>query len=47
MEGYKKPSLRDKSDHFVLQIGTNDLNSELSSQSDCRTDNKYCNIFEN
>ena len=47
VDEYNKPSLRDESDHFILQIGTNDLNSELLSQSDCRIDNKYGNIFEN
>ena len=33
MEDYKKPSIRDEPEHFTVQIGTNDLNSEVSSQT--------------
>ena len=32
MDYYKKPSIRDKLDHFVIPVGTNDLNSEMSSK---------------
>ena len=30
MDDYKKPSVRDKPDHFIIHVGTNDLNSEMS-----------------
>ena len=33
MEDYKKPSIRDKPDHFIIHVGTNDLNSEVSPKS--------------
>ena len=33
MEDYKKPSIRDEPDHFIVHVGTNDLNSEVSSKS--------------
>ena len=33
MDDYKKPSIRDKPDHFIINLGTNDLNSKLSSKS--------------
>ena len=33
MKDYKKPSIRDVPDQFILHIGTYDLNSELSSES--------------
>ena len=33
MKNYKKPSIRDVPDQFILHIGTYDLNSELSSES--------------
>ena len=26
MDDYKKPSMRDKPDHFIIHVGTNDLN---------------------
>ena len=32
MKGYLKPALRENSDHFILQVGTNDLNSERSPE---------------
>ena len=32
MEDYKRPSMREESEQFVLHIGTNDLNSTLSTQ---------------
>ena len=33
MDDYKKPSIRDKPDHFIIHIGINDLNSEMPSES--------------
>ena len=33
MEDYKKSTMRDKPDHFILHVGTNDLNLRLSSES--------------
>ena len=30
MDDYKKPSIRDKPDHFIIHVGTNDLNLEMS-----------------
>ena len=33
MDDYKKPSIRDKPDHFVIHVETNDLNSEVSPKS--------------
>ena len=33
MEDYNKPSIRDEPDHFIVHIGINDLNSEVSSKS--------------
>ena len=30
MKGYMKPSLRENPDHFILRVGTNDLNMERS-----------------
>ena len=33
MDDYKKPSVRDKPDHFIIHVGTNDLNSEVSPKS--------------
>ena len=33
MDDYKKPSIRDKPDHFIMHVGTNDLNSEVSPKS--------------
>ena len=33
MDDYKKPSVRDKPDHFIIRVGTNDLNSEVSPKS--------------
>ena len=33
MNDYKKPSVRDKPDHFIIHVGTNDLNSEVSPKS--------------
>ena len=33
MDDYKKPSIRDKPDHFIINVGTNDLNSEVSPKS--------------
>ena len=32
MDDYKKPPIRDEPDHFIVHVGTNDLNSELSSK---------------
>ena len=32
MDDYKKPSIRDEPDHFIVNVGTNDLNSQVSSQ---------------
>ena len=29
----KEPSVRDEPDHFIIYVGTNDLNSEVSSKS--------------
>ena len=31
-DGYKKPSIRDKPDHFIIHVGTNDLNSQIPSK---------------
>ena len=33
MDDYKKPSVRDKPDHFIIHVGANDLNSEVSPKS--------------
>ena len=33
IDHYKKPSMRDIPDHFIVYVGTNDLNSEVSSKS--------------
>ena len=33
MDDCKKPSIRDEPDHFIVHVGTNDLNSEVSSNS--------------
>ena len=33
MDDYKKPSIRDKPDHSIIHVGTNDLNSEASPKS--------------
>ena len=33
MNDYKKPSIRDEPDHFIVNVGTNDLNSEVPSKS--------------
>ena len=33
MDDYKKPSIRDEPDHFIVHVGTNDLSSEVSSKS--------------
>ena len=30
IDDYKKPSIRDKPDYFIVHVGTNDLNSEVS-----------------
>ena len=32
MKDYMKPSLRQNSDHFILHVGTNDLNTERSPE---------------
>ena len=41
MEDYMKPSLRNLPDHFILNVGTNDLSSEKSSR---RIDNLACRL---
>ena len=33
MDDYKKPSIKYKPDHFIIHLGTNDLNSKVSSKS--------------
>ena len=33
MDDYKKLSIRDEPDHFIVHVGTNNLNSEVSSKS--------------
>ena len=33
MDDCKKPSIRDELDHFIVHVGTNELNSEVSSKS--------------
>ena len=33
MRDYNKSSMRDEPDHFIVHVGTNDLNSEVSSNS--------------
>ena len=33
VDNYKKSLIRDKLDHFIIHVGTNDLNSEISSKS--------------
>ena len=33
MYNYKKPSLRDEPDHFIIHVGTNNLNIEVLSKS--------------
>ena len=33
MNDYKKPAIRDEPDHFIVHVGANDLNSEVSSKS--------------
>ena len=33
MDDYKKPSIRDEPDHFIVHVGKNDLNLEVSSKS--------------
>ena len=37
MDDYKKPSIRDKPGHFIIHVGTNDLNSEVSPKSIAET----------
>ena len=37
IDDYKKPSMRDIPDHFIVYVGTNDLNSEVSSKSIAET----------
>ena len=32
MKDYMKPSLRENPDHFILHVGTNDLNTERSPE---------------
>ena len=32
IDDYKKPSIRDEPGYFIVQFGTNDLNSEVSSK---------------
>ena len=32
MKDYMKPSLGENPDHFILHVGTNDLNSERSPE---------------
>ena len=32
MKDYMKPSLRENPDHFILNLGTNDLNTEKSPE---------------
>ena len=32
MKGYMKPSLQENPDHFILYVGTNDLNTERSAK---------------
>ena len=33
IDDYKKPSIRDEPDHFIIHVGTNDLNLGVSSKS--------------
>ena len=33
IDDYKKPSMRDEPDYFIVNVGTNDLNSEVPSKS--------------
>ena len=33
MRDYNKLSMRDEPDHFIVHVGTNDLNSEVPSNS--------------
>ena len=33
MDDYKKPSVKDKPDHFIIHVETNNLNSEVSPKS--------------
>ena len=33
MRDYNKSSMRDEPDHFIVHVGTNDLNSEVPSNS--------------
>ena len=33
MSDYKKPLMRDEPDHFIVYVGTNDINSEVLSKS--------------
>ena len=33
MDDYKKLSISDKPDHFIIHVGNNDLNSEVSPKS--------------
>ena len=33
MDDYKKPSIRDNPDHFIIHVETNDLNSEVPPKS--------------
>ena len=33
MDDYKKPAIRDEPDYFIVHVGANDLNSEVSSKS--------------
>ena len=37
IDHYKKPSMRDIPDLFIVYVGTNDLNSEVSSKSIAET----------
>ena len=46
MDDYKKPSIRDKPDQFIIHVGTNDLNSEISSKSIAQIDSRSCNVPE-
>ena len=33
MDDHKKPSIRDKPDHFIVYVETKDVNSKVSSKS--------------
>ena len=47
MDDYKKPSIRDEPDHFIVHFKTNDLKFRIVIKIYCRIDSRSCNAPEN